>query len=98
MSNDNRRQYTAEFKIEAVKMVLNGRSVNDVADGLGINASMLSRWKREYLKDHGKAFPGKGQLNPDEKEIADLKKRLRDKEEENAILKKALAIFSKHQK
>ena len=98
MSHDSRRQYTAEFKIEAVKLVLNGRSVNDVADSLGINRGILSRWKREYLKDHGNAFPGKGQLNPTEQENADLKKKLRDRDEEVAILKKALTIFSKHQK
>lgn len=98
MSTDGRRQYSAEFKVESVKMVLNGRSVNDVADKLGINPGMLSRWKREYLKDHGEAFPGKGQLNNADKELADLKKELRDTKEERDILKKALAIFSKHQK
>ena len=43
------------------------------------------------------AFPGKGKeaLTSREKEIRELKKRLKDAEMERDILKKAMAIFSK---
>ena len=49
MSNDGRRQYATEFKVEAVKMVLNGRSVNDVAEKLGIQPGF--RWKKFYTSN-----------------------------------------------
>lgn len=58
---------------------------------------MLHRWKREYLHAKEQAFPGKGNLGGSaERELRDLQKQLRDVEEERDILKKALAIFSKH--
>ncbi len=41
-----RRKHSREFKLEAVKQVVQqGRSVTEVADGLGINRNMLTRWK-----------------------------------------------------
>nr|WP_291785930.1 hypothetical protein [Maribacter sp.] len=42
------------------------------------------------------SFPGKGnpKLTDEQKEIAELKKKLRDTEIERDILKKAIAIFS----
>lgn len=94
MSNDSRRRYDSTFKEEAVKLVLRGRSLKQVAKDLGIHDGMLSRWKREYLKDNN-AFPGTGNLKPEDQRVRDLEKRLRDAEEERDILKKALAIFSK---
>jgi len=39
----SRRKHTREFKVEAVRQVLEkGRSVAEVADGLGINRNMLT--------------------------------------------------------
>ena len=40
----------------------------------------------------------KGHLKPHEEELLKLKRRVTDLEEEREILKKALAIFSKHRK
>ena len=44
------------------------------------------------------AFPDSGKLRPEDEEIRKLKRRIADLEEENAILKKATAIFARHQK
>lgn len=98
MSANVRRKYDAQFKTEAVRLVLNGKSIKQVADDLGINANVLSRWRREYLQDGEHAFPGIGHLKPDDEELRQLKKQLRDVTEERDILKKALAIFSKQSK
>ena len=50
------------------------------------------------MEDREHAFPGKGRMKPHEEELMKLRKKLADVEEEREILKKALAIFSKHRK
>jgi len=95
----NKRKYDQEFKEGAVKLALEGdRPVREVARDLGIHENMLHRWRREYLEDKEESFPGKGHLKPKDEEIFRLRRRLQDVEEERDILKKALAIFSKHRK
>ncbi len=90
----SRKKYAKEFKEEAVRYLLDsGKTIQEVSDRLGIKYYLLSRWKREYMEHRDNAFPGQG--NPKDKEIYELKKRLADLEMENAILKKATAIFSR---
>ncbi len=94
-----RRKYDREFKEGAVRLVIeNGQTLAGTARDLGITENMLSRWKKEYLEDREQAFPGKGRMKPEELELHQLKKRIADLEQEREILKKALAIFSKHPK
>lgn len=94
---EERRVYPKEFKTEAAELLLNSnRSSKELAESLGITANMLHRWKREYLASKENAFPGNGIIgDPHERELHDLRKKLRDIQEERDILKKALAIFSK---
>ena len=94
-----RRKFDREFKEDAIRLILDGgRSVREVARDLGIHENMLSRWKKEYLQDKEHSFPGKGHMKPHEEEIFKLKRKVADLEEDRAILKKALAIFSKRPK
>ena len=45
-----RREYSREFKLEAVKMVVEqGRTATEAAEGLGIDRSLLQRWKQEFV-------------------------------------------------
>ena len=93
------RKYDREFKVNAVKLVIEGgRSVADVARSLGIPSSVLYRWKDAYLEDKEFAFPGKGHLKPEDEKMRQLQKELRDVKMERDILKKAVAIFSKDRK
>ena len=93
-----RKKYTAEFKKDAVKLVLEGnRKVQEVAEGLGINAEMLYRWIKKYKRDREYAFPGNGKLKPTDEEIRRLRKQIEDITEERDILKKAVNIFSRTQ-
>jgi transposase len=57
---------------------------------------MLNRWRRELAKEPEQAFPGKGFLMDKDEEIRQLRKELADTREERDILKKVMAIFSKH--
>ncbi len=71
-------------------------SVVEICRELDIPTSVLSRWRRESDAYGKNSFPGKGnpKLTDEQREIAELKKRLRDAELERDILKKAIAIFS----
>lgn len=92
-------KYNKEFKLEAVKLVTEkGRSVYSVGKDLGVSPKTLYKWIDDFNKHKEEAFPGSGKLRPEDEEIRQLKRRLADLEEENAILKKATAIFAKHQK
>jgi len=60
-----RRKYDRQFKEEAVKLATEGgRSVSDVARGLGIHENLLHTWKRRHKEDPAGSFPGKGRLKP----------------------------------
>jgi len=91
------RSYDRQFKEEAVRLVIEGkRPVVEVARGLGIHENLLRTWKRKYKEDPSGSFPGKGHLGSQEEEFKRLQKENANLKEEREILKKALAIFSKH--
>ena len=90
-----RGKHSREFKLEAVKQVVeHGRTVSEVADGLGINRNMLTRWKRQFEEDGDIAFPGNGRLTEVEEENRKLRKELANVRQEREILKKAAAYFA----
>jgi transposase len=91
------RRYDRQFKEEAIRLVTEGnRPVVEVARGLGIHENLLHTWKRKYKEDPTGSFPGKGHMGSQEEELKKLKKENANLMEEREILKKALAIFSKH--
>ncbi len=93
------RKYDKQFKEEAVRLVTEGgRKVTEVARSLGIHENLLRTWKRKYKEDPRGRFPGKGHLKPQDEELRRLQKENANLKEDREILKKALAIFSKHPK
>ncbi len=76
------REYTAEFKLEAVKLANEqrkaGQPVAKVARDLGIRDSVLGKWMKKYneKKSAANAFTGKGNVAPYDKERFDLQKEL----------------------
>ena len=87
-----RRTYTPEFKREAVHLADERGNRSAVARELGIHTSMIRRWKDQLEENGERAFPGKG--NPRDEENAKLRRELKRVKEENAILKKAVGIFT----
>jgi transposase len=95
---NKKRQFTQEFKKEAVDYSLSSeKTVEEVAQDLGISVSNLRRWRTQYKKRGELAFPGHGKenLTPQEEKLRKLQKELADTQIERDILKKALAIFTK---
>jgi len=99
MEQGKRRKYDREFKVEAVKLVTGGGGgVAEVARNLGIHENLLRTWKRKHREDPSGSFPGKGHVKPQDEELRRLQKENANLKEDREILKKALAIFSKHPK
>jgi transposase len=91
-----RRKFTREFKREAVKLVKErGVSAAQAARDLGIGQNVMSRWVREASAEKAQAFPGRGQMKPDDAEVARLKRELAKIKAERDILKKAIGFFAK---
>lgn len=93
-----RKSYDQEFKLEAVQLVQSGKRAAEVARELDLAEQTLHNWVKKFGQDGKAAFVGSGNLTPEDKANKDLQKRIRDLEEENAILKKAMSIFAKDQK
>lgn len=90
------RQYTAEFKAEAVKQVLErGFTVVDVATRIGVPKHTLYGWVQEAKKAARSANEGTSAALSDSAEIRRLKAELKRVTEERDILKKAAAYFAK---
>lgn len=85
-----RRQYTEEFRREAVQMLLDGHSANSVTQRLGLSGTnLLYRWKREQMERSG---PVATSL---EARVRELESELHRVVRERDILKKALTIFGR---
>ena len=86
-----RRSFSEEFKQEAVQMLLDGHSAPSVAERLGLSGpNVLYAWKKAILHRAGSAAQTLGSR------VAQLEDELRRVERERDILKKALAILSRH--
>jgi transposase len=83
------RQYDADFKKSAVALVLNGQSVPQVSQSLGIGESLLYKWRAEMSVGQTEV------KQPLKEENEWLRKEVRQLELERDILKKALGIFSR---
>ena len=79
------RKYDEEFKQQAVKKILDGQSVASLSRELGVAESLLHKWKRAKIETSSDL----------EKEVLELKKKLREVEMERDILKKAALIFGR---
>jgi len=91
-----RRSFTAEFKREAIRLVMErGLPVSRAAQQLDVHANVLRKWVRDFRTDPDYSFPGHGKLKPEQAEIARLQKELNRVKAERDILKKATAYFAK---
>ena len=91
-----RRKFSREFKLEAVNLVkVRGVSIVQASRDLDLNHNMLRRWLKELDADPMQAFPGLGQMKPEQLEIDRLRKEVARLKAERDILKKAAAYFAR---
>lgn len=93
-----RRIFSREFKREAAQLVIvRGVSVAQASRDLDVHATVLRRWVREFGSNGPDAFPGKGQLKPDDEELRRLRREVVKLKAERDILKRATAYFARDQ-
>ena len=91
-----RRVFSREFKVEAVKLVRDrGVAVAQASRDLDVAESVLRRWMRDLAADPGQAFPGHGHVKPEQQEIDRLRREVAKLKAERDILKKAAAYFAR---
>lgn len=91
-----RRQFSREFKREAVRLVTDGGvSISQASRDLDVHENVLRKWVRLHRQDGEQAFPGQGQMKSADAEIARLRKEVAKLKMERDILKKAAAYFAK---
>ena len=84
-----RRKFTREFKLEAVRLIKDrGVSYVQASQDLGVHTSQLRDWVKKFADDPQHAFPGRGQMKPEQLEIARLKREVIKLKAERDILKK----------
>lgn len=88
-------KYTSQFKLQVAKAGSNAKTYSEVSKKYGIAVSRVREWTDLYSKYGDLAFEDGGPDKFKEQRIRDLEKQIADLQEENEILKKATAYFSK---
>ena len=88
-----RRRYTREFKLEAVRMIRDrGVSYARASEDLKVYPAQLRNWVKAFADDPRQAFPGPGQMKPEQLEIACLKREVIRLKAERDILKSRVLL------
>jgi transposase len=93
-----RKTFTAEFKLDAIKLAKSNGNIEETARNLGIGAGALHRWIRQQKQHNAEGrptFTGKGKpaLTEQEAQIKQLERDLEIARQERDILKKAVACL-----
>ena len=89
----SRRTYTDAFKNQMVQLYLNGKRKCDILKEYDLSPSLLDKWIKQS-SDTG-SFKEKDNRTAEENELIELRKKLKQLEMENDILKQAALIFGR---
>lgn len=84
-----RNRYDEDFKRTIVELYHNGKTQTSLVKEYGVSQTAISKWIKQYSTietDNGEVITAK--------QVKVLQKRMAQLEEENQILKKAIAIFT----
>jgi len=91
-----RRQFTAEFKREAVRLARQpGMTRSQAARDLGIHVNVLRKWIEQFESGKWEASPGEPLKSAQQQELERLRRELKRVTMERDILKKAVGYFAK---
>ncbi|QTR49599.1 transposase [Candidatus Thiothrix anitrata] len=91
------KHFSPAFKLEIAKLMVEEQySIKQACEASGAGETAVKRWKQQYLAEKaGNPLPNKSALTEEQREIQQLKQRIRQLETEREILKKASAFFAK---
>ena len=90
----SRPTYSAEFKIDAAKLVLEqGYSITQACDAVGVGYTAMRRWVTQLKNEYSGITPKSKALTPDQQRIQELEAKIKRIEWEKDILKKATALL-----
>ena len=90
-TNPKRPRYDEDFKKSLVALHLNGKSQSQICKEYGVSQNAISKWVKQYSEiktEDGEVLTAR--------QVKELQRRNAQLEEENLILKKAIAIFTPH--
>jgi transposase len=91
----SRKHHSREFKLEAVRRVLeSGQSQADVASELNVSANTICRWKQQYQAEQDEAFPGTGHQTSQSSTVSKLRRENKRLRQERDFLKKTAIYFA----
>ena len=94
MSKRTRPTYSPEFRLEVAQEVVDkGRSIREVADSLGLGKSSVDKWARQLKEERNGVLSTATPLTPDQLNIRELERKIKQLEGDNEILKKASALL-----
>lgn len=93
-----RRRYSREFKLDALKLVAEGRAVAEVARNLGVHVNTLHGWRAALATDPDARLSAQAHRADKDEEIRSLRRDLKRVTQERDILKKAAAYFANEEK
>lgn len=98
MPEPKRREYTEQFKTEAVRLVREaGKPIAQIARNLGISANLLYRWRGEEHKAQ-RLGTTRTALKADAEELVRLRRENETLRKERDFLKSAAAYFARERK
>lgn len=91
-----RPTFSPEFKVEIAKLMVEQHyNIAQACAASGAGPSAVRRWKLQYLAERaGETVPRSQAITPEQREIAQLKQRIRDLEMDKEILKKASVLLA----
>lgn len=93
MAKRIRQLFSAEFKLEAARLVLDQNySVVGATNAMDIGKSTMAKWVQQLKLERKGISPKISPMTPKQVEIRELKKRIASLEEHNEIFKKATAL------
>lgn len=93
MTKQTRRNFSAEFKLEAAQLVVDQNySVIEAAEAMNVGKSTMDKWVRQLKQERKGISPKASPMTPEQVQIRELKKKIARLEEHNEILKKATAL------
>lgn len=95
MSITGSKRYTPQFMLKVAKDAVNARTYKEISRKYEIESGTVKEWVKAYNQYGDLAFEPDGPERFKDRRIAELEKEIADLKEENEIIKKATAYFSK---